>query len=1006
MSAPLLEKILRETRRDEERMQMWMPHNPRGFSEFPNTEKNLFAYQQDALLNAAKALMLYYGEQGLSIAERKQLLMGKYEGKYCGATAEFSIGKKHAAFPLYEEYMRDDLDWGGDVRGSAFANRMGFWMATGSGKTLVIIKLVDYLLDMMSKKRGEAIPRGNILLLAPSDHALSQIKKTASEYNADRRRMDIRPLHEFNGKKSNYLWKNGTGVYYCRSDLLTEAHKDKQLDWLDYDGGGDWYVLLDEAHKGGREESLRKAYATLMARNRFLFNFSATLTDETDILSAAYSHNLPQFIRAGGGKKIILAKNSFKDIDELTPEAKQALVIESLLALTVARLHARELRKKSGRGEMYHIPIMMTIANTAQTIESKNDLEEFFKVIRLIANGELSGSMLNDAWNNYVKNWEKGDIYSSSDSGHGNAKHLCKPSMEDIRREIFGSPKRGDIKFMTPLKGGRGDDGKQIALMSAQASAPFALIRIGSIKNWTNHILGNIEHVESVNDEGWFQKINDPKSDSFSMLMGSRAFYESWDSVRPNVINFINIGLNRDARIFITQSVGRGVRLEPLPNLRKRRYFLLQDAELEESERQALDAVEDKDALPIETLLIYTASRTVLEEVLNAMEGDTSGADFSPLFSLESGFKKSPRPKMRNNGEMPLLVPVYEEHPPSKLPALNISEDAYSRLCAYAGQVSDSVLVISQGMDALAVKFFHEAVKTAGDGGEQGKDYTLDAIIRMLKNSTKGKEYRHHDKFEDVDREGTLRINHFRKIRTTLKEERHLTKLIGLLTLSPEERKKRKEMLRMASDMSTEEFEAEMEKIPNVNESMFENGSPPLHIRHCPKHYYMPLVSAKGQVDYFHYVIDTESEHKFISKLEEVLQKGKTTEKWNAWMFCKIDEHSDKDIYIPYEGGDGFIHQFRPDFVFWLQRVGKSGKNEYRIVFVDPKGTVHADYLKKIDGYREVYESGGKMKQFVHASAEGEFDVQVKLLMYNKDIRGVPAKYKQYWANDVSKVFE
>ena len=31
--------------------------------------------------------------------------------------------------------------------------------------------------------------------------------------------------------------------------------------------------------------------------------------------------------------------------------------------------------------------------------------------------------------------------------------------------------------------------------------------------------------------------------------MGSRAFYEGWDSNRPNVMNFINIG-SRDAKKF------------------------------------------------------------------------------------------------------------------------------------------------------------------------------------------------------------------------------------------------------------------------------------------------------------------------------------------------------------------------------------------------------------------------------------------------------------------------
>jgi len=49
-----------------------------------------------------------------------------------------------------------------------------------------------------------------------------------------------------------------------------------------------------------------------------------------------------------------------------------------------------------------------------------------------------------------------------------------------------------------------------------------------------------------------------------NILMGSRSFYEGSDSNRPNVANFINIGVGTDARKFILQSVGRGVRIEPV----------------------------------------------------------------------------------------------------------------------------------------------------------------------------------------------------------------------------------------------------------------------------------------------------------------------------------------------------------------------------------------------------------------------------------------------------------
>ena len=50
--------------------------------------------------------------------------------------------------------------------------------------------------------------------------------------------------------------------------------------------------------------------------------------------------------------------------------------------------------------------------------------------------------------------------------------------------------------------------------------------------------------------------------------MGSRSFYEGWDSNRPNIINFINIEL-RQKQNFILQSIGRGIRIEPIKTIEK-----------------------------------------------------------------------------------------------------------------------------------------------------------------------------------------------------------------------------------------------------------------------------------------------------------------------------------------------------------------------------------------------------------------------------------------------------
>jgi len=51
------------------------------------------------------------------------------------------------------------------------------------------------------------------------------------------------------------------------------------LDYKTYENDGNWYVFLDEAHRGDSENSNLKDYVNRLSTNGFLFNFSATFID-------------------------------------------------------------------------------------------------------------------------------------------------------------------------------------------------------------------------------------------------------------------------------------------------------------------------------------------------------------------------------------------------------------------------------------------------------------------------------------------------------------------------------------------------------------------------------------------------------------------------------------------------------------------------------------------------------------------------------------------------------
>jgi superfamily II DNA or RNA helicase len=71
---------------------------------------------------------------------------------------------------------------------------MGFWMATGSGKTLVIVKLIEVLWTLMGR---DEILACDVLVLTHREDLLKQLREHVNAYNAAGNPLYIR-LKELN----------------------------------------------------------------------------------------------------------------------------------------------------------------------------------------------------------------------------------------------------------------------------------------------------------------------------------------------------------------------------------------------------------------------------------------------------------------------------------------------------------------------------------------------------------------------------------------------------------------------------------------------------------------------------------------------------------------------------------------------------------------------------------------------------------------------------------------
>jgi len=968
--------------------------NSRNYGDLPETwrvpdierfsaDKALYDYQVDALRCAARALYLYYGgEHDWSGAEtpaaddaRKEFFAGLYgrdiDGldvqRFEGRAAE-SNGIENPVFRILSRYIASPGD---AIAYRELINRMCFWMATGSGKTLVMVKLIEFLHALQQHRE---IPPHNIMILAPSEHLLGQIRRTVEEFNQTNLRVELVPLRDMHRSRQSRQVQLGdtVTVYYHRSDNLSDVQKDALTDYRVYQNDGKWFVLLDEAHKGGKEDSKRQAYYATLARRGFLFNFSATFTDAEDIATTVKKYNLEEFITHGHGKNIYLNAGEYRAFvgNEPNDAQRRAIVLKSLITLAFVSMRVRELRDESGRAQLYHRPLMLTLVNSVNTdIENaRNDLWSFFQTLRAIATGEIDDAQFRAARDALIEEWRDAQLLFSG-AGGGivgvDDSAMKKMKITDLREAVFLSRRKGALQVI------RSADNKELAFQLKNADAPFALIRIGDTSKWRGNLLAGYETTDALQTQSFFA---DLERSSITILLGSRAFFESWDSNRPNVINFINIG-GFDAKKFVVQAVGRGVRIETLPGHRRRFSFLAPQV----AGRPELQAIRDRVQLP-ETLFLFATNRNAINAVLNGLEGEKRAA-----FEALDVFSESPRAQV-GGADMPLLVPAYRKAEDDSARAEFFMSDAtLKRFQVYLAQTSDALLAVRDGLSMAQIAGLRAAV--AGGVTVADKNYAMLSFLQSRLLSHLAARAQEFDGVREID-DGD--IVHFRHIRALPDKARELRREIEMVKEGG------------ASDAAVADLAVQL-KAGDITRAEFNRQTAGkdeakvggLTVKKLARHYYLPVVWGSEKAGYIQHIIKFKSEVDFLNDLETWL--GGNAPAWDAWMFSKIDESLDQ-IYIPYfDGKRNAYREFCPDFMFWMCR----GDN-YRIVFVDPKGTEHMQAERKIDGYRKLFEANGRPREFLH---RGRWKVSVRLLYFNRCPAAAPDAYKPYWSADPGAIF-
>ena len=929
--------------------------------------KSLWVFQTEALHHATSLLRRYYSDPSLEETERKAELLKLYEEGNIDLSrldVEVKLGKRNREILdiLQECEMLED----GRVPFGRICNRMGFWMATGSGKTLVIVKLIEYLARMMDEG---AIPRKDILILSHKDHLLQQIRSHTDEYNGYRpyKRIIVEDLRSYGQLKnqSSMLRDNEITVFAYRSDLFKLEQKQKGIDFRLYDNDGNWYVILDEAHRGEASDSVRKHIFNLLSRNGFLFNFSATFVESLDITTTIYNFNLAEFIIQGYGKHIVQMQEdtsafsksrSAKDFDE---EEKRKIVLKSLILLAYAKKCRVRLPLT------YHSPLLVVFAHTVA--EPDADLELFFNELVKLGRGQIEPEAFNTARAELTEELRCATYQFEGGEAKLDLSLLESMSLQDIYTYVFNAEGPGKTEVVIPRSDDKFIQG-ELAFQLDTATEPYACIKISATDKWLKGKLDEFPKSETYLPKSYFASLNEPDS-PVNILLGAFSFYEGWDSNRPNVIMYVNIGTGDKAKKFILQSMGRGVRVSPSGGMMGRieRYH---------------DGIiaKDPDTLKrlsvLETLFVFAASRKNLSTILEVMDSFSQKRKWKPLPSIK-----------RDTQGYTLFIPKYSS---TETPIVDhtsvrkfVLRDRDKRLLEsyirYIGS-EDRILWAHCGYEPKDTGLLRRFLESPTDY------FLVDSGARPHKSAQSllvSLKQHFSQKLKDVESPKLLEdeIIHYRHIQVSAEMYDKVKPIHDMVIKSLE------------LDEAIEKGDSEKARELNRQRPDPHVAVDDVNLRYLSEHYYCPLVYSSSTKDWFRHIVCGKSEFQFIQDLAETRPNFDCD--W--WLFSRIDEHLDR-VYIPYYDRDtNQMREFYPDFVFWF-----GTGDEVTVVFVDPKGPVHADYEYKVDGYRILFEEDGVPKTFIHPKTGKK--VRFLLKLYTKDANRIASGYRSYWIDDPSKV--
>lgn len=444
-----------------------------------------------------------------------------------------------------EPYTREDL------------NKVAFWMATGSGKTLLMhINILQYQ-HYLNLHGGRQANR--VILLTPNEGLSHQ------------------HLEEFqlSGIEAELFSKEGRNLFTGRAVEILDIHKlreemgEKTVAVDAFEGNN--LVLVDEGHRGtsGAETGAWMQKRNQLCESGFSFEYSATFgqamkasgnrkLEQVYAKGILFDYSYKYFYGDGYGKDyriLNLADDSDKSV-------RQRYLTACLLSFYQQLKLYRE-QTGSFRPFLLERPLWIFVGGSVNAVRTQHqrkvsDVVDILLFLATFVRGRDEGVAAIErllAGRSGLLDAKRRELFEGSFRYLNTLGLTPDQVFDDILRVLFNAPTTAAL-HVENLKGTDGE----VALRLGDNEA-FGVINVGDASALCKLCSEQEELVvtEKEFSGSLFRSLNDEAS-TINILIGSKKFTEGWSSWRVSTMGLMNIGRNEGPQII--QLFGRGVRLK------------------------------------------------------------------------------------------------------------------------------------------------------------------------------------------------------------------------------------------------------------------------------------------------------------------------------------------------------------------------------------------------------------------------------------------------------------